>query len=89
LTHSYHYRLSILQHTFFVVTLASGLISSIKPLAENPSSVATILAQQMPTASTFFVTLILTQFTGVAGTLLQAVTLLLYYVKIILFGGSP
>lgn len=43
----------------------------------------------MPTASTFFITLTLTQFTGVVGTLLQAITLLLYYVKVILLGGSP
>jgi len=69
--------------------LTSGLISAVKPLAENPSSIATILASQMPTASTFFITLILTQLTGVAGTLLQAITLLLYYVKVILLGGSP
>jgi hypothetical protein len=80
---------SPLQHTFFVVTLSSGLVSSIPALASNPASVADILAQQMPTASTFFITLLLTQFTGTMGTLLQGLTLLLYYVKVLLLGGSP
>ena len=83
------YFIFLVIHTFIVVTLSSGLIASVKPIAENPSSVATILAKQLPTASTFFITLILTQFTGLAGTLLQAVTLAIYYVKIILLGGSP
>jgi hypothetical protein len=65
------------------------LVSSIPALASNPASVADILAQQMPTASTFFITLLLTQFTGTMGTLLQGITLLLYYVKVLLLGGSP
>ncbi|WWC85304.1 uncharacterized protein L201_000166 [Kwoniella dendrophila CBS 6074] len=76
-------------HTFIVVTLTSGLVSSAQEFIKNPGSVATTLASQMPTASTFFITLVLTQFTGTMGTLLQIVSLVLYYVKIILFGGSP
>ncbi|WVR05022.1 hypothetical protein IAU60_002034 [Kwoniella sp. DSM 27419] len=76
-------------HTFFIVTLTSGLISSVKQFADNPGSVATTLASQMPTASTFFITLILTQFTGTMGTLLQIISLVIYYIKVILFGGSP
>ncbi|ORY32218.1 hypothetical protein BCR39DRAFT_523325 [Naematelia encephala] len=83
------YFIFLVIHTFFVVTLTSGLISSIKPLINNPASVATILSSQMPTASTFFITLILTQFTGTAGTLLQPVGLSLYYVRVILSGGTP
>jgi hypothetical protein len=77
------------QHTFLIVTLASGLIASIEPIAKNPTSVATILASQLPTASTFFITLILTQFTGTMGTLLQPITLVLYYIRLILTGGTP
>ncbi|RSH91201.1 hypothetical protein EHS25_009500 [Saitozyma podzolica] len=83
------YFIFLVIHTFFVVTLSSGLVSSIPALASNPASVADILAQQMPTASTFFITLLLTQFTGTMGTLLQGITLLLYYVKVLLLGGSP
>jgi hypothetical protein len=78
-----------LQHTFFVVTLASGLIKSIPELIESPLSVPNILAQQMPGASTFFITLVLTQFTGTAGTLLQPISLAFYYIRVILGGGTP
>ncbi|OCF40137.1 hypothetical protein I317_06026, partial [Kwoniella heveanensis CBS 569] len=83
------YFIFLVIHTFLLVTLTSGLISAVKEFADNPGSIATTLASQMPTASTFFITLVLTQFTGTMGTLLQIVNLVLYYVKIILFGGSP
>ncbi|OXG22073.1 hypothetical protein C366_00971 [Cryptococcus neoformans Tu401-1] len=83
------YFLFLVIHTFFIVTLASGLISAVQQFADNPGSAATTLATQMPTASTFFITLILTQFTGTMGSLLRVVNLLLYYVRIILLGGSP
>ncbi|ORX39718.1 hypothetical protein BD324DRAFT_597224 [Kockovaella imperatae] len=76
-------------NTFFIVTLASGLVASVLPILNNPGSVANILAKQLPTASTFFLTLILTQLTGLAGTLLQVVSLAFYYIKVILLGGSP
>jgi hypothetical protein len=65
------------------------LIKSIGPLLENPTSIANTLANQMPEASTFFITLILTQFTGTAGTLLQPISLALYYIRVILGGGTP
>ncbi|WWD10359.1 hypothetical protein V865_008494 [Kwoniella europaea PYCC6329] len=83
------YFIFLVIHTFITVTLTSGLVSSAQEFIDNPGSIATTLASQMPTASTFFITLILTQFTGTMGTLLQIVSLILYYVKIILFGGSP
>ena len=83
------YFLFLVIHTFLIVTLASGLISSIKPIAENPSSVATILATQLPMASTFFLTYIFLQFAGLAGNLLQIFPLIIYYISIILLGGTP
>lgn len=43
----------------------------------------------MPNASSFFITLILTQFTGTIGTLLQPITLAFYYIKVTLGGGTP
>lgn len=43
----------------------------------------------LPAASTFFITRILLQFTGTIGSLLQPITLLLYYVRVILGGGTP
>jgi len=78
-----------LQHTFFIVTLTSGLIKAIPELIENPLSIPNILANQMPGASTFFITLVLTQFTGTAGTLLQPISLAFYYIRVVLGGGTP
>ncbi|WVN85988.1 uncharacterized protein L203_101146 [Cryptococcus depauperatus CBS 7841] len=83
------YFIFLVIHTFFVITLSAGLISSLHQFANNPQSIATTLASQMPTASTFFITLVLTQFTGTMGTLLRLYKLTLYYVKIILQGGTP
>jgi hypothetical protein len=77
------------QHTFFVVTLTSGLIYSIQPLIENPASIASVLATEMPRASTFFITLILTRFTGTVGNLIQPISLTLYFIRIGLSGGTP
>jgi hypothetical protein len=65
------------------------LVQAIGPLIENPASVATILASQMPTASTFFITMILARFAGMIGNLLQPISLLFYTIRIILGGGSP
>lgn len=72
-----------------MTTLASGLIKSIEPLIKNPTSIVTILKDNMPKASTFFITRILLQFTGTMGNLLQPVSLLLYYLRVTLGGGTP
>lgn len=72
-----------------MVTLTNGLIYAIKDLAENPASIASVLAREMPKASTFFITLILTRFTGTVLTLIQPISLVLYFIRITLGGGSP
>lgn len=71
------------------MTLTSGLIYSIQPLIENPASIASVLATEMPRASTFFITLILTRFTGTVGNLIQPISLTLYFIRIGLSGGTP
>ncbi|BEI94337.1 uncharacterized protein CcaverHIS019_0607960 [Cutaneotrichosporon cavernicola] len=76
-------------HAFLITTLASGLVAAIKPIMDNPASIASILASNLPTASTFFITRILLQFTGLVGNLLQPVTVILYYVRVILGGSTP
>lgn len=43
-------------HGFLIVTLASGLVNAIPKIASNPGSAVTILATQLPAASTFFLT---------------------------------
>ena len=44
------------QHSFLIVTLSSGIIAAIPQLVNNPTSIPTILAQNLPQASIFFLT---------------------------------
>ena len=73
-----------------IVTLASGIIAALPALLNNPSSAASLLAQNLPQASTFFLTYIVLQgLSGTAGGFLQIVTLIVSYVKLILLGSTP
>ncbi|KAI0289410.1 hypothetical protein B0F90DRAFT_1812537 [Multifurca ochricompacta] len=75
---------------FLVVTLSSGIIASLPGLVNNPTSVPTLLAQNLPKSSTFFLTFVLLQgLSGTAGGFLQAVPLAMYYIKITLLGSTP
>jgi hypothetical protein len=75
---------------FLVVSLSSGIIAALPGLVNNPSSVPTLLAQNLPKASTFFLTFIILQgLSGTAGGFLQAVPLAFYYIKITLLGSTP
>ncbi|KAJ3482345.1 hypothetical protein NLJ89_g12144 [Agrocybe chaxingu] len=77
-------------HSFLIVTLSSGIIASLDDLINNPTSIPNILAENLPKASTFFLTFILLQgLTGVAGGFLQIVPLIVYYVKLFLLGSTP
>ncbi|CAA7269965.1 unnamed protein product [Cyclocybe aegerita] len=77
-------------HSFLIVTLSSGLIASLDDLINNPTSIPSILAENLPKASTFFLTFILLQgLSGVAGGFLQIVPLIVYYVKLFLLGSTP
>ena len=44
------------QNGFLVVTFSSGIIASLPGLANHPTGVPTILAQNLPKSSTFFLT---------------------------------
>ncbi|KAJ9093395.1 hypothetical protein QFC21_006425 [Naganishia friedmannii] len=83
------YAIFLIFNSFLIVTLSSGLIRAIPIIANNPSSIATTLAQEMPRASSFFLTFVLTQAAGSIGNLLQPVTLVIYLIKLILQGGTP
>ncbi|GAA5909988.1 hypothetical protein JCM8208_006407 [Rhodotorula glutinis] len=77
-------------HGFLIVTLASGLVNAIPDIVNNPSSAVTLLATQLPAASTFFLTyFVTTSFAGAAGSLLQIAKLIVYYVKLVLLGSTP
>ncbi|KDQ58423.1 hypothetical protein JAAARDRAFT_667498 [Jaapia argillacea MUCL 33604] len=77
-------------HSFLIVTLASGIIASLPNLVNHPTGIPSLLATHLPQASTFFLTYILLQgLSGTAAGFLQAVPLILYYVKIFLLGSTP
>ncbi|KAG8709898.1 hypothetical protein FRC09_000407 [Ceratobasidium sp. 395] len=77
-------------HGFLIVTITSGIIAALPGLLDNHGSIATTLAQKLPEASTFFLTYAILQgLAGSAGGLLQAVPLILYYVKLYILGSTP
>lgn len=77
-------------HSFLIVTISGGIIQALPGLLNNPGSVPTLLASNLPQASTFFLTYITLQgLTGAAGGILQIVPLILYYVKLVLLGSTP
>ena len=73
-----------------MVTLASGLVSALPAIADNPGSTVSLLATYLPQASTFFLTYFVTVGVGgAAGSLLQIVPLVLGYVLLVLLGSTP
>ncbi|KAG8853288.1 hypothetical protein FRB96_008373 [Tulasnella sp. 330] len=77
-------------HSFLIVTISGGLIQALPGLAANPSQAPTLLAQNLPSAATFFITYIILQgLSGVGGGFLQIVPLIVYYVKLKLLGSTP
>ncbi|KAJ7064856.1 hypothetical protein C8F01DRAFT_777426 [Mycena amicta] len=77
-------------HSFLIITLSSGIASALPGLLKDPSSVPSLLAQKLPSASTFFFTYTILQgLSGTAGGFLQIVPLIIYYVKLYLLGSTP
>ncbi|KZP25055.1 DUF221-domain-containing protein [Athelia psychrophila] len=84
------YFMFLVVHSFLIMSLSSGIIATLPQIIADPSSVPTLLAKNLPQASTFFLTYILLQgLTGTAGGFLMAVTLLLHYIKLTLLGSTP
>ncbi|KAF8756837.1 Cytosolic domain of 10TM putative phosphate transporter [Rhizoctonia solani] len=59
------YYLFLVVHGFLTITLASGIISTIVPILEQPSKAVELLATNLPNASIFFLTYIVAN--GLAG----------------------
>jgi len=77
-------------HSFLIVTISSGIIAALPSLINNPGQIPSLLAQNLPLASTFFLTYVLLQaLSGTAGGFLQLVTLILHYVKLYVLGSTP
>lgn len=77
-------------HCFLIVSLSSGIIVSLPQIIEHPSSIPALLAKNLPQASTFFLIYILLQglFGTAGGFLMAAVTLVLQYIKPMLFSST-
>lgn len=72
------------------MSLSSGIIAALPGIIQSPGSIPSLLATNLPQASTFFLTYILLQgLSGTAGGFLMAVTLILHYVKLKLLGSTP
>jgi calcium permeable stress-gated cation channel len=77
-------------HGFLITTISGSIVNALAQFSENPTQIPSVLAHQMPQASTFFLTYaILQALTGTAGGLLQAVPLIVYYVKLFILGSTP
>ncbi|KAJ7664278.1 hypothetical protein B0H17DRAFT_991245 [Mycena rosella] len=77
-------------HSFLVVTISAGIVSTLPELLKNPSSIPSLLSTKLPQASTFFLTyMILQGLVGTSGGFLQIVPLGIYYVKLFLVGSTP
>ncbi|CED82447.1 Uncharacterized conserved protein [Phaffia rhodozyma] len=84
------YFIFLVIHGFLIVTLSSGLVASVSELASDISSAPTILASNLPKASTFFLSYITLQgLAGAAAGFLRISPLLVYYVKLFLLGSTP
>jgi len=77
-------------HGFLVVTLASGLMNAIPDIVSNPGQTPNLLASQLPGASIFFLTFILTvTFATAAKGYSRAIPFIMFLLKGILGGNTP
>ena len=67
-----------------------GLVAAIPDIVQDPASTVTILAQNLPLASNFFLTyFVTTGLSGAAGAFLSLATLILHYIFVVLLSSSP
>ena len=75
---------------FIVAVLSSGIVAAISNITQNPSNTPSFLANQLPSASTFFVTFVITIALAKTGfRILQAPKLIISILKVKFMGGDP
>ncbi|KAF5351925.1 hypothetical protein D9756_007456 [Leucocoprinus leucothites] len=80
----------LLVHGFLIVTLSSGITRAIQKIIENPTQTVQELSSQLPGASVFFLTYMITQgLAGAGAALLQLVDLVLHFIKKWFLGRTP
>jgi len=94
------YYLFLVIHGFLIITLSAGLTASANALqntaklasdfANDPKHVVESLAKYLPDANIFFLTYMIQQgFTGAASALLQAASLVIFFIQRLFFGQTP
>ncbi len=68
-TQTWYFVFQVIQ-VFIVVTLSSGALAVIQQITNNPSSAATLLAEELPTASNFFINYLILQGLAIASSTL-------------------
>ncbi|KAK7039087.1 phosphate metabolism protein 7 [Paramarasmius palmivorus] len=90
-TSVYHrFYLFLLIHGFLIVTLTSGITKAIEDIIRRPTDTVQSLARQLPGASVFFLTYIITQ--GLAGAgiaLAQLIPMIIHFIKKWFLGRTP
>lgn len=75
---------------FLVTTIASSAVSVVMKIIENPTSAMSLLSNNLPKSSNFYISYFLLQgFTAAGGMFLQIVALILFYVLSALLDGTP
>lgn len=75
---------------FLVTTIASGAAAVVQDIINDPSSAMSLLADNLPKASNFFISYFLLQgFTIAGGALLQLVSLILFHVLGAILDNTP
>ncbi|KAG9226508.1 hypothetical protein CCMSSC00406_0005825 [Pleurotus cornucopiae] len=75
---------------FLIVTITSGITEAIEDILEQPTQTVSKLAQELPGASVFFLTYMITQgLAGAGGALIQLMPLILHYIQKWFLGRTP
>lgn len=95
------YYLFLIIHGFLIITLTAGITASTgginaatqqaaEDIFNDPKSVVKNLAKYLPDANIFFLTYMIQQgFTGAASALLQAGSLIVFFIQKLFFGQTP
>ncbi|TFK74613.1 DUF221-domain-containing protein [Pluteus cervinus] len=82
--------LFLLLHGFLIVTLTSGITRALQGIIERPTETVQQLASELPGASIFFLTYMITQgLAGAGNALAQFVPLLIHFIRKWFLGRTP
>ncbi|KAJ7085862.1 DUF221 family protein [Mycena crocata] len=82
--------LFLLVHGFLIVTLSSGIIPLIEDIIDKPTQTVQLMASQLPGASIFFLTYMVTQgLAGAGAALAQLFPIILHFIQKWFLGRTP